>query len=946
MKKTITGILCLISVLAGGIAWGDVFDPKDGLEEKNGNRFFYRVRGNSYKMEYVIKGIAVPSSLEQGDFTATYTTVGGGSPDGSSDAIIETISGPGKHLSCDEPYNGWDRGLIQPRYINGTYPSYNIFDADPPCIYPFTIHVYVPPAGRVDETKKNFEWLTTPQMRIKIAKGNLKDPTTIKNYDYNSYNGFEFDLNPGEYAMIRPLRDGRYEWEDVCVQEIGMFEYEYPCTRKEDVVLSGCSVYFALDTVAPELNDAPGIKDAVFNNNIYYTNESSLDTEDGVTIVWHAIEDEGTFVCEQAQETSKSGMASYRIYEAEETGSGNEYTMLDTIEVMDDGNGEQIPFYERTLRFDEGRHTLLMTACDKRGLDSRYVYDENGKLVVDGNNNPTQNKFSEPCIVVVDRTPPAMVTGVKLEDEKTVETGTGTARTYAVSPAFTLEWDESEDMPDEDNAGTENYTVRLRNITDSPAVTETTYDIPVSEGEHAAIEAENGVYEAAVRAVDAAGNEGAWSDTYTFSIDSEAPVTPAPASFTMESDPFAIKSVEGETVSFSTTNADAAVSFTAVSDGTEAWQSGIASYTIEDVHGTPVQNAEFIETDGRVTMTFPDALSGTNAFTVYAADKAGNRSGGVTLTITVTALSSVTFPAPCYEYDGENDEYSLLWTPPDTVPEGAEIAYYKALFRTSDEDGNMDSPKDEAFAPIPEMTETRLLLDGIERGVGMVVYILVADTYGNKTPGKASFTLPPMVIDTVEDYVLNDDEYWWSGVHEMHANVIVPEGFTLTILPGTIVITFGNVKLQIEGSLVILGEPDQEVTFEAASPSSTAWQGIYLGAEGTGVIRHAVIQHALRGMTVVTGAGATVFSTVFFHNRVGLHSYGAAPSLDDCRFEECQWYGVKEDAVRENGGMRPALNGCGFKNNGCDYYHEDNRDITMEELNDIPGNGNNGRVEE
>lgn len=258
----------------------------------------------------------------------------------------------------------------------------------------------------------------------------------------------------------------------------------------------------------------------------------------------------------------------------------------------------------------------------------------------------------------------------------------------------------------------------------------------------------------------------------------------------------------------------------------------------------------------------------------------------------------------------------------------------------------MEPPEAEDFTLFPEITSTRLLLDDIERGAAMVVYILVADTCGNINRSKKSFTLPPMVIDTVDDYELENDEYWWSGVHEMHANVIVPEGVTLTILPGTIVRTFGNVKLRVDGSLAIQGEPGQEVTFEAASPSYTAWQGIYLGQTGSGDIRHAVIQHALRGVTVVTGAEAAVFSTVFLHNRVGFHSYGVSPAMEYCRFEECQWYGVKEDAVLENGGMRPVLNWCGFIDNGCDYYHEDKRDITMEELNEIPGNGNNGRVEE
>ncbi len=67
------------------------------------------------------------------------------------------------------------------------------------------------------------------------------------------------------------------------------------------------------------------------------------------------------------------------------------------------------------------------------------------------------------------------------------------------------------------------------------------------------------------------------------------------------------------------------------------------------------------------------------------------------------------------------------------------------------------------------------------------------------------------------------------------------------------------------------------------------------------------------------------------------------PTLTE--FRGNQWYGIKEDATAENGGRRPQVSGCVFIGNGYDYYHEELRDITMDELNAIVGNGENRRGE-
>jgi hypothetical protein len=47
-------------------------------------------------------------------------------------------------------------------------------------------------------------------------------------------------------------------------------------------------------------------------------------------------------------------------------------------------------------------------------------------------------------------------------------------------------------------------------------------------------------------------------------------------------------------------------------------------------------------------------------------------------------------------------------------------------------------------------------------------------------------------------------------------------------------------------------------------------------------------------------------------------------------------YGIKED---ESG--RPVVKGCRFSGNGVDYYHLELTEISMEQLNGMPGNEGN-----
>jgi parallel beta-helix repeat protein len=161
----------------------------------------------------------------------------------------------------------------------------------------------------------------------------------------------------------------------------------------------------------------------------------------------------------------------------------------------------------------------------------------------------------------------------------------------------------------------------------------------------------------------------------------------------------------------------------------------------------------------------------------------------------------------------------------------------------------------------------------------------------------------------------------------------VPNGITLTILPGTEIIVDTGCSIDVKGNLNIQNS-SVVVTFRSSSGLPNSWKGIYL--EGQATLNGVTIQDAERGLTVVSGATATLTNCIFQNNLVGLHVYGTTPTVSKCSFLNNTIYGIKED---ENG--RPVLTECIFSGNGINYYSEIDTELTIEELNKVPGNGGN-----
>jgi hypothetical protein len=303
--------------------------------------------------------------------------------------------------------------------------------------------------------------------------------------------------------------------------------------------------------------------------------------------------------------------------------------------------------------------------------------------------------------------------------------------------------------------------------------------------------------------------------------------------------------------------------------------------------------------------TFNEKIPQTYQLNALPVDPAGNIGASQTQTIRVNAPPQITLAA-VNTTPGATVQFSATVADPDGA--AGEIPEY--LWEPGD-----------GSTPLRGVSPTHQYA----RTGAYTLTLTVTDSDG----GVSAVTTTVTVGNTTRGALYADES--WSGVHHIYGDLSVPAGITLTIEPGTEIIVEAGYGIQVKGSLKITGGG---VTFRSTGGQVNDWQGIYL--EGEATLNGATIRDAERGLTVVSGATAALTHCVFRNNQVGLHVYGTTPLVESCSFLGNTLYGIKEDE-----GGRPAVKGCAFSGNGMAYYSETDTEITIEELNQFPGNSGN-----
>jgi hypothetical protein len=212
------------------------------------------------------------------------------------------------------------------------------------------------------------------------------------------------------------------------------------------------------------------------------------------------------------------------------------------------------------------------------------------------------------------------------------------------------------------------------------------------------------------------------------------------------------------------------------------------------------------------------------------------------------------------------------------------------------------------------------------------VTLTVTDADG----GVATATTVVKVRNTSRGTLYMDET--WRGVHRISGQVIVPAGVTLTIEPGAEVIidgipgeTSNHHSLIIKGALKV----GSGTHFHSVNGSPTyGWKGISI--EGKAFFEGMTIEDAQRGLIITGMADVTVINCVFEDNYIGIHVCGGIITIQNSTFIQNLWYGIKEDL-----GGAPVVIDCRFEGNEMDYYDENLTEISIEQLNGMPGNRGN-----
>lgn len=210
--------------------------------------------------------------------------------------------------------------------------------------------------------------------------------------------------------------------------------------------------------------------------------------------------------------------------------------------------------------------------------------------------------------------------------------------------------------------------------------------------------------------------------------------------------------------------------------------------------------------------------------------------------------------------------------------------------------------------------------------------------------------IPVQIIDTRYGKMYGN-EVWW-GNHVLLSTVYVDKGQVLTIDPSgtdekTEIWCYGDLNLnpmtgiQVmnTGKLVINNDDEEnkvlftEMTntrqgFAPVDSRYFGWGTIFLNSGAEANISNTVFKFADRGITVSPGATLTLKNTNFIQNIIGLHIFGTSKAtIDGCVFKKNEYYGIKEDQMKDNSSNLQfddvTFSNSNASDNTVDYYDWD-----------------------
>lgn len=182
---------------------------------------------------------------------------------------------------------------------------------------------------------------------------------------------------------------------------------------------------------------------------------------------------------------------------------------------------------------------------------------------------------------------------------------------------------------------------------------------------------------------------------------------------------------------------------------------------------------------------------------------------------------------------------------------------------------------------------------------------------------------------TTSGYLSSDET--WSGRVILTGDVTIPEGITLTIVPGTTVLCTahsddqksGNqqklISLEVRGTLIAQGTPSEPIRFTSTETGARAWDQITLLGAGPplAVIQNCIIENAVVGIHLHSGYAYITNNTIVNNGWSGVMVHGANPTIkNNVVFES--GYGINVNA----GTASPHISYNNVYGNSRDYWDQ------------------------
>lgn len=295
---------------------------------------------------------------------------------------------------------------------------------------------------------------------------------------------------------------------------------------------------------------------------------------------------------------------------------------------------------------------------------------------------------------------------------------------------------------------------------------------------------------------------------------------------------------------------------------------------------------------GDYIYSFAQTLEGTYQLEFYASDPAGNEGTKRVQDIRLNAKPRVNVGADFNVFKGNTITFTADVNDPE---DGADVSY---LWDFGDGNTSTEASPTYRYLALGEYTVTLTCTDFDQ--------------------GEGSDTLVVKVTNTTAGSLV-EDELWTEDMN-ITDTVIVPEGVSLTIIPGLLkdlAVNFpADTGLIINGTLIVQGSDGSKVRFTTPIEHNM-WSGIKVNSTADFVsLSFAEISRSRRGITLDNKGWGSIDYMLFDQNIVGVHLVNSSPTIKNTTISNSMLYGIKED-----GDSSPQLSNNVFvKNRVGDYY--------------------------